>query len=103
MNKQEFNRLCAEYMGYKFKEFTEPFVSVGVWNESKGNWFPSFDPYSDANDRNKVIEKMGISTIQTTKGWCVGYHEPYFNYKSITDKSMEAAQIKCIQAVLEQV
>lgn len=62
-----------------------------------------FDPYNDANDRNKVIEKMGIATNWRKDDignitWDCTFIKLA---KLFTDEDMEAAQIACIAAVLE--
>lgn len=71
--------------------------------DAKGNGVGrTFNPYSDANDRNKVIEKMRISSwILYNAGnwiWEAFTHDDKYKAK---DKSMEAAQIACISKVLE--
>ena len=97
----EFNRLCAEFMGWRYDVvFGE--VIANVDGDIKGKYF---NPYSDANDRNKVIEKMRIDT-----GWHyenVGSDSDVIIWEcdslrvfGVKDKSMEAAQIACIEKVL---
>ena len=54
MNKQEFNKRCAEFMGiYYSSNVDDVFV---VWpDESMPR---EFDPHSDANDQTKIITKI---------------------------------------------
>lgn len=80
----DFKIKCAEFLG----------VPKDGWNSIV---WDSFDPYNDANDRNKVIEKMEITTsfsLVVRKWRCL--HESC----DVWNESMEAAQNACIAAVL---
>ena len=92
----EFNRLCAEFM--ELVSCGHRADGVEEFENDKGG-SQSFTPYSDANDRNRVIEKM-------LKGGliCSMNYAPFsklFSLNNCFDKSMEAAQIACIEKVLE--
>lgn len=51
----EFNRLCAEYM---WDIFDIGFINGRLYGETHcGRAIDGFDPYHNANDRNRVIEK----------------------------------------------
>ena len=105
MNEQEFNLKCAEFMGYEiyeseFPQRTKPDLRFII--KGSDSYCPfRFNPYSDASDRNKVIEKMRIMTHYCfmRKMWSCF---PLVNSSAYEcfDKSMEAAQIKCIESVL---
>ena len=100
MDAKTFNLKCAEFM--RIKPLI-PFQKGHI--PSKINHFVcdkgvEYNPYSDANDRNKVIEKMQIETL-------FSYGEDEWScedcqFNRTIDKSMEAAQIKCIEAVLSE-
>lgn len=97
--QKEFNRQCAEFMNYSW--LTAPDGLMVTIPPLRGFRSELWNPYSNANDRNKVLEKMRIDTkwIPNNNDWTCASHL----YDDFTrDKSMEAAQIKCIQAVLNQ-
>lgn len=98
MNSQqiaEFNRKCAEYVGIEYRE--TPYGNYGVIDIN-------FNSYHDANDRNKVLEKMHVRTqyLYSLNKWEGFYLIPPENTHCIveSDYSMEAAQIACIASVL---
>lgn len=99
MNKEqqkEFNLKCAEFMGIHIDRVGEVWVHYTDF-DSIGEVGRCFNPYNDANDRNKVIEKMKITTSSSlvVREWrCL--HESC----DVWNESMEAAQIACISAVL---
>jgi len=90
MNAEEFNLRCAEYMGVDWTGASYPVVSPQDWQY-----------YTDANLRNKVIEKMRIDTfaLTTSMEWTCFTNNT--SKSQATEKSMEAAQIACITKVLE--
>ena len=51
LTEQEFNKLCAEFMG----------LPNGVLELYKGN--RKYSPFSNANDRDLVIEKMRLDIV----------------------------------------
>ena len=97
----EFNLKCAKYLGVFYSNSNDVFVE---W--PKEGMPRVFNPYYDANDRNKVIENMLIDTDYDNgnKEWvCCKVAE--INNEAIStcvviDSSMENAQVKCIEAVL---
>lgn len=107
MNDKEFNKLAAEFMWN--------LVDVGfigdrlVGETNDGADVSGFNPATDANDRNKVLEKMQVITLieHDIEGiseivWKCGT-PLLFGYDILaTNTSMEAAQNACIQAVLIQ-
>ena len=61
MNELEFNRRCAARLGILYSCDLEVFV------EHTDEAIPRvFDPYFDANDRNIIIEYLGIDTVLLT-------------------------------------
>lgn len=93
MDEQDFNFKCAKFMGYS------PVIKGrDIYIDN----YEAFRPYSDANDRNKVIEKMRIETVVSTADiWsCKQYRgvgkEPLCGFEN----NMETAQVKCIENVL---
>jgi len=104
MDAKTFNLKCAEFMGYSFVEH-----SIGKYDRYLGALILKdkahlmFNPHSDANDRNKVIEKLRIETsIIETNIW----DDPIWVCKvigtnrDIRGGSMRVAQIRCIEVVL---
>jgi len=92
MNEQEFNMKCAEYMGGSATQ------ELNDWDMSQWN------PYRDANDRNKVIEKMEIHTMfnNASVKWDCYTVITFIDVENVgTSESMEQAQIDCITQVLE--
>jgi len=102
MKPEDFNRLCAEFMGY-----TE-LTSVDPERFTKGNcyyqWVGPINYYHDANQRNKVIEKMEISVERDH------VDEEWISYTRGGDGKIEFMQaridrneseIACIELVLE--
>ena len=117
---REFNIKCAEFMwpDHHIDDLSDSHdMGVIVTNPKGGRMY--FDFLEDANDRNKVIEKMINENYMfefrnTTHGVLfqankrvVAMDDSFESdncYKIISaafSKSMEAAQIKCISAVLE--
>ena len=103
MKMQEFNLACAEYMGllkHGDGETTDDnFVVLTTGSlviESE-----SYSPHTDANDRNKVIEKMRVKTIfhYPSDTWVCNVCDR-LNNKHNYSISMEQAQVQCIEAVL---
>lgn len=103
MEDRDFNLKCAELL-FDSRRLVQVEFSpkIFVYNMNDNTDYFSFNPLSDANDRNKVIEKMRIST-----GFRNGVPEKIqwaaygLSIDLYADNSMEAAQIKCIEAVLE--
>jgi len=93
VNEKEFNLKCADYMGYEYVSAND----VRVFSESEDTY--TFNPYLDANSRNKVIEKMRINTEWGAgqQSWLCRQFGRHYHW----DDSMEAAQIACITKVLE--
>jgi len=90
----EFNRKCAEYMEYEFIQSSNGDLLLTDFNRPV-----QFDPYHDANHRNKVLEKMRAWCSPWGSGWkCSGDTKTGFD--SGIGKTMEAAQISCIASVL---
>ena len=104
MGRKKFNLDCAGFMGllihgdgvttddnYVAQTTGSIIIERGVYS-----------PYTDANERNKIIEKMRIETVVTTGDiWsCKKYlgmsKEPLCG----TGNSIESAQVECIENVL---
>ena len=101
--QKEFNIKCAEFMDYDVVGNNKEIAMIVIPSMPYGEpEFIEFNPYSDANDRNKVIEKMRISSwvLYNAGNWVWGAFTHDDKYK-VKDKSMEAAQIACISKVLE--
>ena len=96
----EYNLACAKYM---WPESDIGLMNGKVWGEdSNGLIVSGFNPYHDANDRNKVLEKMKVNTTwndDTSLWWC-DFNAVYISDPHYSDSSMEAAQIACIASVL---
>jgi len=92
----EFNRKCAEYMGFV------PLSCKRYVFTDDGDFVKTPDYYHDANDRNKVLEKAGIETfcivLNGNKAWTCGTDS--FPKIYVDNISMEAAQIACIDSAL---
>ena len=61
MNKKEFNKYCAEVMGYKVEEFSD----LGTGNPLTGQdetylvfGRSIYDPYDDLNQMAEVFDKL---------------------------------------------
>jgi len=95
----EFNRKCAEYMDWPFLDYDPESGAIYCGDLHS---YAKYDPYHDANDRNKLIEKMGIETfcivLNGNKAWTCGTDS--FPKIYVDNISMEAAQIACIASVL---
>jgi len=100
MDNKEFNLACAEYMGWK--EYHHPIFGQG-WLDDEGgfNRRCSFNPATDSNDLDKVIEKMKITVVclKCDKGWRAS---SYFREIHSMDENRTTAIIKCVQKVLEK-
>lgn len=100
LNEREFNLKCAEYMGLESVGLRAD--GVEEYLNDRGGSQP-FNPYQDANDRNKVLEKMRIRTyynpdLDEWTSMMIGIEVTHF----LSDKSMESAQIQCILEVLNE-
>ena len=100
MNPEDFNRSCAEYMGYTI------FDRYYMDSDSTSNGeIKIFDYYGDANYRNKVIEKIRASTnchyYDPSLWFCDWRDDDGEDQETDLLDSMEAAQIACITKVLE--
>lgn len=110
MNKKqqkEFNLRCARLLypnalDYKFNQINNGIEVLGI--DCIGvTTLAMIDAYNNANDRNKVIEKMRISTMnyRNTEWECASEPRPdqietiEYAYK------LDDAQIACIASVLE--
>ena len=109
MEEKQFNLKCAEFL-YPINiwigsaSFNKD-VHISFAPEEGFKWPTSicnFNPYSNANDRNKVLEKMQLSTARGEDGkWrCLDGFDNKYNVHATSD-SMETAQIKCIEFVLD--
>lgn len=94
------NIKCAIFMGLdKFPYYNE-MMKTYCTDKSTGKFF---DPYNDANDRNKVIEKAGISV---DRWWDNHWACFQFNFETsekdyfIVNLSRDECQNTCIAAVL---
>ena len=99
----EFNRKAAEHVWPECSCELDEDSFVIVKDEFGREVYSCFDPYHDANDRNKVLEKMHIQTWwdYTCDMWGADKDRPQFDIWIIeTGKTMEAAQIACIASVL---
>lgn len=117
MNKQELNKRCAEYIGYSFVGSNGGIAMHAVQMPPYGDpEFIEFDPYSDANDRTKIIAKMIEQGYEFLYFMDDGYH--FINYtKQVWDRnemdiittkkgqvhadSLDEAEINCIEKVLD--
>ena len=99
MKHEEFNFSSAKYA---FPELNIDLIDgqVVCIEEDGRITLLDWNPYHNANDRNKVIEKMKIGCGTWNGGWkCVA--DVPRGFDSAIAKSMEAAQIACITKVLE--
>ena len=105
MEPEEFNRRCAEVVhpegSYERNSGNDYWV---IRDENGAQGYPMPDFYHDANQRNKVIEKMRITTAwnDTNNHWMVKLAgRDCLDETSSFGMEMEAAQIACITKVLE--
>ena len=104
MEPEEFNRRCAEVVhpegSYERNSGNDYWV---IRDENGAQGYPMPDFYHDANQRNKVIEKMQMAMVYQYpfERWYVDVPHPKRGAICATNKSMEAAQIACITKVLE--
>lgn len=100
MNEQKFNKACAEYLDIFYSE-----SALDIFVEWPDESMPrDFDPYSDANDRNKVLEKMKIGTHYSDFSglWFCSWEDKNIGpMETYNYKDMKTAQNKCIEKVLE--
>lgn len=101
MDSKEFNRLCARYVfPFDVIDDLSDTAETAVIIRVDDRQHKYFDPFNDANHRNEVIEKMQLEVSYSffNDKWHVSHKiETVF----VWDKSMEQAQIKCIEAILE--
>jgi hypothetical protein len=101
MDAKEFNKRCAEYMdidiSLNYDDEIEYSENSGVFELVNRSIVREYNPHLDANDRNKVIEKMRIKTSPQPFEWmCVCKRVDTV----VMNESMEAAQIACIEKAL---
>ena len=103
MKPEEFNRRCAEYMGIEVVQTCKGWRMRNPDKYDRPKYFSLPDYCHNANDRNKVIEKMEITTAYRSALANSDIQWACHTFKSdiYADKSMEAAQIACITKVLE--
>ena len=109
IDEKEFNTLCAEFMGYGLTDSN--YHPVGYMElEHCKKYVLNF--YSDANDRNKVIEKMLLDKYDIRfsrhKGKIFVILDKWDKYNCIFHEllkelfnSLDEAQNACIWAVLK--
>ena len=97
MDKQRFNILCAEYMGLDKFPYVSDILKTYCYDKET---MELFNPYEDANDRNKVIEKMRVTVF------CFAEPAKWKSYVNqmpgdFISESRDESEIACISAVLE--
>lgn len=66
MNKQEFNRLAAEFLKFPYETHGEAIFAMTTEFDS----LQEFNPYDDANDLCMLEDKLKIYTSPDNNMWC---------------------------------
>ena len=95
----EFNSKCAEFMGYRF-DIVFNQVLCAVDGDISGR---EFDPPTDANDLNLVIENMEINVVKFGNRWQAATDntaDESVSMHEALNKDRTTAIIKCVCSVL---
>ena len=66
LTDQEYNQLCAEFIGFEVQPNNTGGLCAKFENNiCNGNW----NPADDANDTNKVIDKLEINVVKFGNRW----------------------------------